>query len=340
MELDARSTAILQQVVDGFIREAQPVGSGTIASRLSDVSPATVRAVMAELEAQGLLHQPHTSAGRIPTEKGMRAYVDSITKPRLRKADRSRLDAAAAGADLTDLPAALGQSLAGLSGQVAVVAVPRFLGSRFSEVGLVRLETRRFLAIFVSHGGVVQQKMVETDFDIDLAQLQLAQNFLNEHLKRQSVSELRDAIRQELDGQRSRYDSLRREALQIGIRTLMAQSDDLEIIVEGASHLVGQPEFTDFDRLRDLLRAIEERTALLELLEHVLDGFGVQVMLGSEHHVRVLSPEVACVGVPTVGPDGRSAALTLLGPARMDYTRLLPLVDYAAELFGRSWRVH
>ena len=341
MELDKRANIILQHVVEMFIGDAQPVSSGALAKRLKkalDVSPATIRSVMADLEAKGFLHQPHTSAGRVPTEKGFRAYLDHLGEPRLRAGDRSALEASIDSSELADLPESLGQGLAGLSGQVAMVAVPRLLDSRIKEVGLVRHGERRFLAIFVSHGGLVQQKMVEHSFDVDAESLSCAQNFLNEQLQSQTVPELRRRIREVLDGQRSQYDSLRRVALEIVDRALPDPNDTggFNIIVEGASHLVGQPEFSDLDRLRSLLEAIESRRGLLELLDRVLDGQGVKVLLGSEHHVSDL-PSVACVGVPSPGPGGHSGAVTLLGPSRMNYGRLVPLVDYAAHLLGRYW---
>jgi heat-inducible transcriptional repressor len=341
MELTERANTILRHVVETFIADAQPVSSGSVAKQLRrvlEVSPATIRSVMADLESKGFLHQPHTSAGRVPTEKGFRTYLDHLKEPRLRAGDRSALDASVDQSNLADLPESLGQSLAGLSGQVAVVAVPRLLDSRIKEVAFVRHNDSCFLAIFVSHGGLVQQKMVEHSIDVDAEQLQHAQNFLNEQLEHQTVPELRKRIREVLDGQRSRYDSLRRGALEIIESALpdATGSEDLNIIVEGASHLVGQPEFADLDRLRSLLSAIESRRGLLEILDRVLDSEGVKVMLGSEHHVPEL-PSVACVGVPSVGPGGHSAAVTLLGPSRMNYDRLVPLVDYAAQLFGRYW---
>ena len=160
MELDKRATIILQNVVEAFIADAQPVSSGTLAKRLRrvlEVSPATIRSVMVDLEARGFLHQPHTSAGRVPTEKGFRAYLDNLENPRLRARDRSALDATLDPNNLAGLPESLSPSLADLSGQVAVVAVPRLLESRIKEVALVRQGDRRFLAIFVSRGGLVQQ---------------------------------------------------------------------------------------------------------------------------------------------------------------------------------------
>ena len=135
-------------------------------------------------------------------------------------------------------------------------------------------------------------------------------------------------------------DHLRRQALEIGARALPepVPEGELELIVEGTSHLVGQPEFADLRQLRSLLEAIEDRHALLQLLQRILDGAGVKVVLGSEHLVRPLE-EVACVGSTFHGPAGQPVAVTLLGPARMDYGRLMPLVDYATKLFGRYWEI-
>ena len=340
MELDPRSSAILQPVVAAYIGAAEPVSSAVVAQRgqALSLSPATIRSVMAELEAQGLLFQPHTSAGRIPTGKGLRHYVDSLLDPRLRPRDRSQLEAAANASAPAQLPTNLGQSLAGLSGQVAVIAVPRFVGSRFQEVGLVRHDSRRFLAFFVSAGGLVQQAMVEVDFDLTAADLQEAQNFLNEKLRDHTVDELRLQIRAELEGQQSAYDHVARQVLAIGVHALPESEArrQLDLFVEGASHLVGQPEFADLRRLRDLLEAIEERTALLEILERVLDAPAVKVILSFEHRVRAL-PDLACVGASWVAPSGAIAAVTLLGPLRMDYGRLVPLVGYTTKLLERRF---
>ncbi len=340
MELDPRRRLILQRLVEAFLERAEPVSSAAVARRLGDLnlSSATIRAAMAELEELGLLRQPHTSAGRVPTELGLRLYLDSLLEPRLRPGDRAGLEALAQ-VDPTDLPATLGQRLAALTGQVAVVALPKVVGARLREIGLVRYDDHRFLAVFVSPGGLVQQKLVEVEFDIDGPLLSEAQNLLDEHLPRLSIAELRDLILRELAGEHGQLANLRREALDLGGRALAAAGTprELQLIVEGTSHLVGQPEFGDLERLRRLLQAIEERTALLELLDRVLDGAGVKVMLGSEHQVEAL-PEVACVGGSWVGEAGEVGAVTLLGPARMNYGRLVPLVGYATGLFDRCLR--
>jgi heat-inducible transcriptional repressor len=276
----------------------------------------------------------------VPTDVGLRVYLDGLGETRVRKSDRTRLESLTASAGPSALPMAIGQSLAGLSGQVAVVGVPRFVGTRCKEVALVRYDARRFVAFFVSPGGLVQQKLVDVDFDLDQEELTQAQNFLNDKLKTLTVAELRALILSEMEKNLVAVDNLRRQALLIGARALPepVAKEELELIVEGASHLVGQPEFADPRHLRSLLEAIEDRNALLQLLGRILDGSGVKVVLGSEHQVRPLE-EVTCVGSTWIGPGGGPAAVTLLGPARMDYGRLMPLVDYATRLFGRYWGV-
>ncbi len=343
MTLDERSQAALHAIVEAYIANAQPVSSREVVRRLRHrkISSATVRSVMADLERQGLLQQPHTSAGRIPTERGLRIYLDTMDVdrvPKLRTRDRTRLERTTSKTDPVDFATALGQNLAGLSGLVAMVAAPRFLGTRVREVGLTRIDARRFVAFFISPGGVVQQKLIDVDFELQPEQLQRAQNYLNERLDGRTVAEVREMIRHELEDQLVAFDTAHRRALEIIACALpaVASEKQLDVIVEGTVHLVGQPEFSDVGRLRDLLEAMEEKTTLLKLLDRILDSSGVKVILGSEHRVREV-PELTCVGGAWLGPSGDNIAVGVLGPARMDYGRLVPLVDYATLLFGRYW---
>lgn len=331
MQLDARARSILQIAVEAYIDEAQPVSSATVLRRGTALalSSATIRTVMADLEAQGLLYQPHTSAGRIPTEQGLRVYLE-LMNPKLHPWDRSRLEQATVQSDPTEFPVALGQGLAVLSGQVAVVAVPRFVGSRFREVGLVRLDPGRFVAYFVSPGGLVQQKLVEVDFDLTGEELTSVQNFLNEKLRDRSPEAVRALVREELAQAEALRDSMRLHALEICRQVL--PEPEMRVHVEGAVRLVDQPEFADVEKLRAVLRALEDKTALLRLLDRILDGSGVNVLLGSQE-----VPELACVGAGLTTPTGQSA-ISLLGPLRMDYGRLVPMVSYAVRLLEGYWQ--
>ncbi len=336
MTLDVRARTILQAVVETYLEDAVPVSSGAVLRRQRglEMSSATVRTVMAQLEETGYLYQPHTSAGRVPTEIGWRVYLDGLMSPRLRPWDRTRLEAVAAQTGTEGLALQLGESLAGLSRQLAVVAVPRFLGTRLREVGLVRCDAGRILAYFVSPSGLVQQKLVELDIDISADELGHIQNVLNARLAGRTLQELRLLVQQEIDGDYEHRDELERRAFAIAARLLPETAFD--VVVVGASHLLEQPEFADVGKLHAVLRAIEEKHTVLKLIEKVLDGSGVKVILSSEHHVEELS-ELSLVGSAWSGTAGSTAAISLLGPSRMDYERLIPLVGFATELVGRRW---
>ncbi len=333
LEIEQRAQKILQLVVEAYIDEALPVSSTTVAKRGRSLhlSPATIRSVMAELERRGLLSQPHTSAGRVPTELGMRAYLDGLIDLQLGPRDRTRLDQSARAEDPAEFPEVLGQKLAGLAGQVAVVAVPRFIGSRMREVGLVRLGPRRFFAYFVAAFGLVQQKLIEVDFDLSASELLTVQNYLNESLRDRSLDEARAFIREQLARAQSLGDHTCLRALTIGQKVLPER--ELRVHIEGTTHLIDQPEFTDHDKLRAVLHALDDKTSLLRLLERILDTNGVQVVLNTHE-----PPPLAWVGANVLCASGRGGAIALLGPLRMNYVRVVPMVRYASQLFDSYWQ--
>lgn len=336
MPPETRRNRVLRIIVETYVQTAQPVSSAAVLGRSKSlgVSPATVRAIMAELESDGLLSQPHTSAGRIPTDAGLRAYLDALVSPKLHPWDRTHLDAATADTHAESFASCLGQTLAGLSRQVAVVAMPRFMGTRLREMGLVRCGAGRFLAYFVSPSGLVQQRLVTVDFDLTAFELDSIQSLLNAKLAGRTLVEVRVLIETELEDAKRSHDEIRRRAFELSQRAL--PDLQIEVCVVGTAHLAGQPEFADGEQLRQLLQAIEEKTALLRLLDELVGRRNVRVMLGSEHHV----PQVAglsCVGRAWAGSAGETSAISLLGPRRMDYGRLVPLVDYATTLAGRFW---
>jgi len=336
MSLSKRHIEILRLVVEAYVEDGQAVSSARVAARQRGrkLSPATLRNELSRLTDLGLLAKAHSRAGSVPTEAGLRAYLDSCLSPKLHPWDRTHLDAAARG-NPTELPTHLGQALSHITGEVAIIAVPRFVGATFREVGLVRVERGMFLAYFVSPGGAVQQRMVEVDFDLSLDELQRVQNFLNDRLTHRTLGEVRDAVRRELALAVAEHDRLRRAALEIGVRAL--PEPELALTIEGTAQLAAKPEFHNLETLRALLNAIETKNALLRLLDHILDTPGVAVMLGSEHEVPEIA-ELACVGSTCTVPGGdHTATIGVLGPARMDYGRLVPLVGYAKSLFERNW---
>jgi heat-inducible transcriptional repressor len=333
MTLTSRQRSILRAVVEAYLATGRPVSSGAVAERerALGLSSATLRSEMALLESEGYLAQPHTSAGRVPTERGLRAWVDASLTEKLHPWDRTHLDAAAEAADPVAYATKLGQLVAGITSEMTVVALPSFIGTSFREIGLARLRAGVFVAYFVSPGGLVQEKLVHVDFDLTQEELTSAQNFLNERLAGRSLEQVRTLIAAELADDAARRDRLRRSALELGIRAL--PEPDIELRVEGARHLAEKPELANAGTLQRLLTAIEEKKVLLAVLDQILDGKGdVHVLIGSEHQVTEM-PELSCIGMPLAS----AGAITVLGPVRMDYARLVPLVRYAASLFGRRW---
>lgn len=332
----SRRDQILQCIVASYIHNPQPVSSSMVATGELGVnlSTATIRAVMAELEREGFLTQPHKSAGRIPTAHGMRAYLDHFVEYRLHPWDRSRLEASALCKDSETVVTQLGQALSALSGQMAVVSVPAFAGSRLREVGLVRLDKKRVLAYFISPQGTVQQKLVLLDFDPSASELEKTQNFINSQLTHKTLTDLRSYLQAELEAEKASCDAFHARMMRLSQKLLPIPS--LKIVVEGTTQLLEQPEFTDLPTLRALLRTIEEKQRVLRLLDELLSGSGVQVMLGSEHAPQEMQ-HMAYVGCSWSKQHDARAAISLWGPLRMDYGRVMPLVHYASQVLEHFW---
>ena len=335
MKLSSRQARILQSVVDLYIDSACPVSSSAIveSSRDLGVSAATIRHIMAELEEAGLLQKPHKSAGRMPTEVGLRVYLNHRTTPALHWQDRKKLDACQV-ADSEAFPQALTQKISQISGQLTVVALPKFSGTRFKQIGLVRCAPGKLLVWFVSPSGLVQQTMVENDFGLSSEELIRTERFLNEKLSNRTLAEVRAIVDRELRSERARYDAFLATAMTISLQALPPA--EYALYIDGASSLAKQPEFADAATLHQLLSAIEDRENLLELLDNLLIQQGVQVVLGSEHQVGTIH-HLSCVGSPVHTSEPETPILGVLGPARMDYPRLIPVVGYASELLSNYW---
>lgn len=336
MQLNTRHIRILEAVVELYASSATPVSSAALVEKTRDlgVSAATIRNTMAELEESRLLQKPHKSAGRVPTETGMRIYLDlGSPAAALHWQDRKTLDSCHEESG-SPFAKTLASKLSKLSGQLTMVAVPRFSGTRFKQIGMARCAPGKLLVWFVSPSGGVQETMVNQEFDIpgdDLSRILL---ILNDKLSNRTLPEVRSIIETELRGDRIRYDSHLRAAMEIGVRAL--PPPEYALFIDGTSSLARQPEFATGNTLHELLVAIEDREKLLELLDILLRERGVQVVLGSEHQLEPLS-HLSCVGSSTQTAQTQTPVIGVLGPARMDYPRLIPVVGYASELLSIYW---
>lgn len=337
-ELSQRARLVLAAVISNYIASAEPVGSRTI-SRLRhiDVSPATVRNVMSDLEEMGYLSQPHVSAGRIPTDKGLRFYVDTILQVReLDKAAKAQLGRALQAQPahaLKDVLKATGQALSALSQQVAVVAMTGSDQEVFRHMEFVLLRPGLILVVFLAQGGGVQNRVIEAENDLTQDDLDKYSNYLNELLADLNLSEVRDRLAREMAREKVQFDRVLSRALSLGQRALRGGTGG-EVLVEGQANLMGAPEFTDVARLRGIFRAFEEKSTLLRLVEKALTAPGVRIFIGAESDLSGLEGLTAVTSTYG-GQQTPLGALGVIGPSRMDYSQVIPIVDYTAQLVSK-----
>lgn len=336
-ELNERGKKILEAVIEDYIATAEPVGSRSITrSHALDLSPATVRNVMSDLEEMGLLTSPHTSAGRIPTDKAYRLYVNSIleAKKHLTTASREeiRRRCRMAGKDVAEVLKETSRLLSTTSSYMGVVIAPRLAANLFHQIEFVKLGHRRVLAILVSQNGTVQNRLIEPDEEIPQEDLVRMANYLNGLLQGLTIGQVRDKLLAEMQSEKVRYDTMMAKALALSQETIKA--DGAEIFLEGQANILEQPEFADAAKMREIFRAFEKKSMLLDLLDRSMQAEGVQIFIGSESKLlkmegMSLVTSTYMTGKETVG------VLGVIGPTRMGYGRVIPIVDYTAKLISR-----
>ena len=337
IEIEAREQEILKAIVQDYIATALPVGSRTIVRRHGlRMSAATVRNVMADLADLGLITQPHSSAGRVPTDLGYRFYVDSLlTTQSPTPAERELIGGGADDGNVTTLLANSSRVLSGLTQHVGMVTAP-FLGDpTFKHIEFVPLGGRRILAILVSRSNYVQNRVFRLDHDLSEHELQRVSRYLNDKLEGLTLREIREHAARELRTTKEIYYQLLMEA----VRQDHLSSDDAArlLFLEGTSSLLELPEFGDIEQARELLRTLERHHNLLKVLDEVMDADGVQVFIGAE---TPLGERLDCSVVAiNYGVEGRLlGAIGVIGPRRMDYSRVISLVQYTSQVVERKLR--
>lgn len=335
--LDDREVAILRSVIREHIQTGEPIASGTVSrGRRFDLSPATIRSTMSQLEERGFLSQPHTSAGRVPTAKAYRLYVDGIVQPQRLSAARVRaIDEALAGrrGEITDLLAEASRQLSRLSHQVGVVLAPELDRIVVEHLEFVRIDPRRVVAIVVGRSGVVHNRILFVDEPMEQVELDRISRYLSEEFGGQTLPQIREAVLQKLTEERAAYDLLMARGLELGRRTVEAEPMAAEIFVEGTSNLLSLPEFADWEKSKTLVQALEHKQVLVDLLGRVLEGEGVQVVIGDEQPSADLAD--CSLVAATYGAGSRvMGTLGIVGPQRMEYARAIALVDHLAHVLN------
>jgi heat-inducible transcriptional repressor len=331
--IDERARTLLKTLIEHYIADGQPVGSRAL-SRLSglDLSPATIRNVMSDLEEMGFVASPHTSAGRVPTPRGYRFFVDTlvtlrpleeqqtaIIEGRLREADPQRAIQTAA------------QLLSSLSQFAGVVLTPR-RSSSFKQVEFVRLSDRRVLLIIVTPEGDVQNRILLTQTSFTQSQLIEAANMLNEHFAGKSFSEVRTLLQSDLRRLREDISALMEAAVQAGSE---AEAESDPVVVSGERNLLGSDLSTDVDTLRRMFDLFEHKTRLIHLLDTSIGAHGVQIYIGGESQL-VPMDEMSLVVAPYTVDGQVVGTLGVVGPTRMAYERVIPIVDITAKLLSSA----
>ena len=343
--LDDRARTLLKALVERYIADGQPVGSRTLSKASGlELSPATIRNVMADLEDLGLIASPHTSAGRVPTARGYRLFVDTMLTARSLKLDDLSAvppDVAAARSQLhPDQPqrviAQAAQLLSSLSSFVGVVTAPR-KASVFHHIEFLRLGERRVLVILVAPDGDVQNRVIFTARDHTQPELIEASNYLNTHYAGLTIEEVRERLKHEIEALRGEIATLMQAAVQAGTEAL-AESED-NVVVSGERNLLGVQDFgNDMSSLRRLFDMFEQKTELMRLLDTSSRAEGVRIYIGGESQV-VPFEELSVVTAP-YEVDGRVVGtLGVIGPTRMAYDRMIQIVDITARLVGNALSV-
>ena len=338
-ELDSRARQIFEQLVDMYLASGEPVGSRTLSRRIPlNLSPASVRNVMADLEELGLLYAPHTSAGRMPTERGLRFFVDAVMEhAALDPQDKAAIDAGLSQADANAeaMLERLSSVLSGLAHAAGLVVTPSH-NPRIRQIEFVRLEPEKALVILVGADGTVENRIIRVPPDLPTATLQRAAHFLNEKLSGLSMREMGQCVARELDVLKREIDALAAEAVAAGLATWTGSGEDKRLIVRGRGNLIADSDLlSDLDRLQRLFTDLEEKRDLLRLLSLVEEGEGVRIFIGRENPLFSLSGSSLIVAPYGDAQHEVVGVLGVIGPTRLPYARIIPMVDYAARAVSR-----
>lgn len=327
-------------MVQEYISTGGPVGSSQLARRAEfDVSSATMRNVMGDLEALGYIEKPHTSAGRVPTDQGYRFFVDTLLRLHEPGAkERELIEQKFSASEPRSVESRLqgaSKVLHFVTRHAGVVLTPGLASTRFHRIEFVRLRENRVLAILVGQAGEVQNKLLSLDFPVTAEELVRAANYLNALLENVPLDELRGRIQAEFERERTLYDQLQATALKLGAAAT-SLDDGERVIIEGTGSVLEAPDFQDIERVRSLMSALDEKKRLLELLDRVQRAKEMKVFIGTESDFSS-SGDVSVIASPYGTKDAVLGAVGVIGPTRMDYQRVIPLVNLTAQMLSRGF---
>ncbi len=342
-ELNNRSREIFRLIVDAYVETGEPIGSRSIARQLGmKLSPATVRNVMSDLEEAGLLYAPHTSAGRLPTEAGLRMFVNGLLEVgNLSRQEQEDIKGRFAGSS-TSLEGILEQAteaLSGLTGCASLVLAPK-TESPLKHIEFVSLSPGRALVVLVTENGIVENRIIQTPEQLSPSSLIKASNFLSARLVGRTLAEAFEEITSELEKNRDELDTLTQRVVESGLATWGGDRNDGimngSLIVRGQANLLEDINaLNDLEHIRNLFNTLETKQEMLKLLSLTDSAEGVQIFIGAENQLFSMASVSIVVDSFKNSSEQVLGAIGVIGPTRMNYARIIPMVDYTAKLIGR-----
>ncbi|HEX3847134.1 MAG TPA: heat-inducible transcriptional repressor HrcA [Steroidobacteraceae bacterium] len=338
--LSERAQLLLKALIENYIRDGQPVGSRTLSrdSGLS-LSSATIRNVMADLEDLGFVASPHTSAGRIPTYKGYRFFVDTLLKLKplrdqeIEEIERRLKSDASSGRSLVQT---VSQMLSSVTHMAGLVTLPNPNYVALAQIEFIALSENRALAIMVMSNREIQNRVVQLDRYYSTEELRRAANYLNEAFAGRSLPDVRAYLVSQLQEAREHMDKLMRDAIQVAQKVFESNPPEtVEYVIAGETNLMGFAELSNIERLKRLFEAFNEKHDILRLLDNCLRAQGIQIFIGQESGYRILD-DISVVTAPYTLDNRVVGVLGIIGPTRMAYERVIPIVDLTAKLLGSA----
>ncbi|WP_417513865.1 heat-inducible transcriptional repressor HrcA [Minwuia sp.] len=337
--LDERSREIFRYIVEGYLEKGVPVGSRTISRNMSNsLSPASVRNTMSDLEEMGLLYSPHTSAGRMPTETGLRLFVDGLLEVGdLSDSERASIEGRCVtlGRNYTDMLSEASNMLSDLSGYAGLVTVPKS-DQPLKHLEFVSLSPNKALVVMITVGGVVENRLIEVPPGLPPSTLVEAGNYLSDRLRGRTISEARQAILEELEARKAELDELASQVIEAGLADWAGGDDSRRLIIRGHGKLLEDVQaIEDLGRVRMLFNDLETKSDLLNMLDLAGDGEGVRIFIGSESKLFSLSGSSMIVAPFSDSNQQIVGSIGVIGPTRLNYARIIPMVDYTARVIGK-----
>jgi heat-inducible transcriptional repressor len=337
--LSERSRDIFRQIVDAYVESGEPIGSRTISRRLGlGLSAATIRNTMAELEEAGLLYAPHTSAGRLPTDQGFRLFVDGLLEVgRLSQDERQNLEARckAANRSLPQLLEEASTALSGISRCAGLVLAPKTERS-LKHVEFINLAPGRALVVLVTEAGMVENRIIEVPIGVPSSALVTAGNYLSSRVLGRTLDEAKAGLAEDLVANRAELDEITSRLVEAGLATWAGDGESGSLIVRGQANLLGDiSALEDLERVRALFEMLETKDSMLRLVEAANRGEGVQIFIGASNPLFGVAGCSVVIAPYMNSREQIVGAIGVIGPTRINYARIIPMVDYTAKVIGR-----